>query len=246
MQLSYFVIHLKRAEAREPNVQVLKSILPGTVSVIDAVDGTLIGDDQINQVYVPGLHKPKYPFSLRNTEIACFLSHRKAWKAIAEGSECAGFVIEDDAAVDSIIFNNAFSLIQLHVDENAFIRFPIKEREKAIKMLGSSESIHHFVPKIVGLGMVGLLIGKKTALRLLAATEQFDRPVDTFIQLYWESGVRPTTVYPSGMSEISNLMGGSVIGTGRKKSFWKTLYREIRRTVYRVQIFMLSILKSLT
>jgi GR25 family glycosyltransferase involved in LPS biosynthesis len=93
-------------------------------------------------------------------------------------------------------------------------------------------------PLPVGLGMVAQLVSRDAARKLLAATRKFDRPVDTTVQMFWVTGVRPLAVQPGGVEEISSKLGGSTIK--RKKSALDKLGREILRPLYRRRIATLS------
>src|SRR3954470_22237545 len=91
-----FISHLGRAAQRAAQVERLIATLPVPAEIIDAIDGLTLTDADRDRVYRRRLHKPTYPFPLSNSEIACFLSHRRAWAAIVEQGLDAGFVIEDD------------------------------------------------------------------------------------------------------------------------------------------------------
>ena len=68
-----FIIHLQRAEERQLNVARLSASLPIKPSIINAVDGRQLTDQQ-RLAYRPRLFKPFYPFVLLPGEIATFHS----------------------------------------------------------------------------------------------------------------------------------------------------------------------------
>ena len=90
------ILSLDRAIERRPQVDRTIATCPLSCSVISAVDGNLLSDFEIGQVYKRKLHSPTYIAELRKAEIGCFLSHRKAWQKIATGSADAVLVLEDD------------------------------------------------------------------------------------------------------------------------------------------------------
>lgn len=98
----------------------------------------------------------------------------------------------------------------------------------------NTETVRIIEPVPVGLGMQAQLVGSKAAQRLLSITEIFDRPVDTTAQMNWVTGLKPLTVLPSGVREISRQLGGSSIQKSR--SLPDKLKREIMRPLYRWKI----------
>ena len=96
-----FIIHLERATKRGEHVRGLIERLPVKAEIVDAVDALAMGEGDIAAVYARSLHSPYYPFELRKSEVACFLSHRKAWAAIVDRKLDAGLIIEDDVEVDA-------------------------------------------------------------------------------------------------------------------------------------------------
>ncbi|MBB5702327.1 GR25 family glycosyltransferase involved in LPS biosynthesis [Ochrobactrum daejeonense] len=227
-----FIIHLERAGDRRPQVEKLIEKLPVEAEVVDAVDGRSLDAATIARVYRRSVHKPRYPFQLSTNEIACFLSHRKAWQAIVDQELEAGFVIEDDIELTSQ-FQTAYAAACEVLSVDSFIRFPFRERETGREVL-SERDVRIIEPAPVGLGMVAQLVGREAARNLLAATEIFDRPVDTTAQMNWITGLRPLSVLPGGVTEVSARLGGSTIQKSR--SLPDKLKREILRPLYRWKI----------
>ena len=97
-----------------------------------------------------------------------------------------------------------------------------------------NDQIRIIIPNPIGLGMVAQLVSFDAAQKLLAATEQFDRPVDTTVQMRWVTGLQPLAVIPGGVKEISAQLGGTTIQ--HKKSFSDKLAREILRPIYRMRV----------
>ncbi len=227
-----FIIHLERASDRQPQVEELVRKLPVETEVINAVDGRTLDAQTITRVYRRSVHTPRYPFQLSTNEIACFLSHRKAWQAIVDQGLDAGLVLEDDVELTSE-FAAAYSAACKILQSDSFIRFPFRERESGRTVL-TTESSRIIEPMPVGLGMVAQLVGRDAAQRLLSATEIFDRPVDTTAQMNWVTGLKPLSVLPGGVKEISVQLGGSTIQKSR--SLPDKLKREILRPLYRWKI----------
>ncbi|MFS2325989.1 glycosyltransferase family 25 protein [Brucella sp. H1_1004] len=232
MNIKAFIIHLARAKDRRPQVEKLIRELPVKTEVIDAVDSHTLSDADIKRVYKRKLHAPRYPFALSKNEIACFLSHRKAWQAIVDQGLDAGFVIEDDIELTDV-FNAAFQAVTNHFEPGSFVRFTFRDREQGREVF-RNDQLRIIIPNPIGLGMVAQLVSFDAAKKLLAVTEQFDRPVDTTLQMRWVTGLQPLAVIPGGVKEISAALGGTTIQ--HKKSFKDKLAREILRPIYRMRV----------
>lgn len=232
MNIKAFIIHLTRATDRKPQVQKLIQKLPVKAEVIEAVDSRALSNAEIKRVYQRKLHAPRYPFELSKNEIACFLSHRKAWQAIVDQKLDAGFVIEDDIELTDV-FDAAFHAVINHFELGSFVRFTFRDREQGREVF-RNDQLRIIIPNPIGLGMVAQLVSFDAAKKLLAATEQFDRPVDTTMQMRWITGLQPLAVIPGGVKEISAELGGTTIQ--HRKSFKDKLTREILRPIYRMRV----------
>lgn len=237
MNIKAFIIHLARAVDRRPQVEKLARDLPVKTEVLDAVDSRSLDEAQIARAYRPRLHTPRYPFALSRNEIACFMSHRKAWQAIVDGNLDAGLVIEDDIALTEN-FDAAFHAAVDHLEPGGFIRFTFRDDREHGRELFRNAHVRLIAPDPIGLGMVAQLVSREAAQRLLAATEQFDRPVDTTVQMRWVTGLQPLSVIPGGVKEISAQLGGTTIQ--HRKSFSDKLKREILRPLYRMRVRQFS------
>jgi len=227
-----FIIHLERAIDRQPQVNELIQKLPIETDVVNAIDGRTLDNQTISRVYRRSVYRPRYPFPLSTNEIACFLSHRKVWREIIDQRLDAGLVLEDDVELTPD-FAAAYSAACQILKADSFIRFPFRERESGRVVL-TTEGVRVIEPVPVGLGMVAQLVGREAAQRLLSATEVFDRPVDTTAQMNWITGLKPLSVLPGGVKEISVQLGGSTIQKSR--SLPDKLKREILRPLYRWKI----------
>lgn len=233
MNIKAFIIHLSRAADRKPQVEKLIHELPVTAEVIDAVDSCNLSDADIKRVYRRKLHAPRYPFELSKNEIACFLSHRKAWQAIVDQQLEAGFVIEDDIELNDV-FSAAFQAVSNHFEPGSFVRFTFRNDREIGREVFRNNQVRIIIPNPIGLGMVAQLVSFDAAKKLLAMTEQFDRPVDTMVQMRWVTDLQPLAVIPGGVKEISAQLGGTTIQ--HKKSFSDKLKREILRPIYRMRV----------
>ncbi len=183
------------------------------------------------------LLNPSYPFGLMPSEIGCFLSHRKAWKEIAEGRDMFGLVAEDDVVVQPG-FENSLQLALQHGANDSLIRFPMRNREIPHSTVASHLNVALFRPKTIGLTAALYLLGKDAAKTLLSRSNQFDRPVDTWLQMRWLTGVDSLTLWPSHIESAAASHGGSTIQA--KRSRVEQVKRSWQRAKYRSAIKSLS------
>jgi GR25 family glycosyltransferase involved in LPS biosynthesis len=236
MQVHVFVLHLARASARRDNAQALlenaQDIAGTTGELWPAVDGSTLSASELSSRVGSNLFDPAYPFPLKNGEIGCFLSHRAIWAEIIRRDLDAGLVFEDDVTLDTEVFAKAFGLAAKHVSKIGYVQLQNRPTKGTAHLVERRGPCSLNVPTITPVRASAQLISKSAAERLLSESENFDRPVDTFVQSHWFTGFRPGVIYPSGVSTISESLDGSTIQI-RPKSFFEKLQREKNRFFYR-------------
>lgn len=235
MKTRAYIIHLERADQRRPQALELAARLPMPAEILPAVDGKQMSDEAIRAVTAPVLHEPAYPFPLRATETACFLSHRKAWQAILDDGCDAGLIAEDDVADATPQFTAVIEAVAATIASDEFIRFPLRDRGEGGVVARRHAGTTLLEPWMPGLGMQMQLVGREAARRLLDATRQFDRPVDSLVQMQWLHGARVLSARPIVIREVDFLLGGSVIQNKRMGIVAK-LTREVQRPLHRFAI----------
>lgn len=218
------VISLPRESARRAHARRLLEALPVPGLLLDAVDGR----DLVGSALASGDERlsPRYPFALNQAEIGCFLSHRLAWQALLDSEADQALIFEDDAllgpqfreSLDRLLAQpGAWSYVQLHSH---------RPPAKGAPFLGCRR-----LPQVE---MVGQVVRRRAARALLAASQRFDRPVDSFLQLTWLTGV---PVHHLGQPIVANggdCFGGSTIA--RRLSVREKLWRTVRRPLYRTAL----------
>jgi GR25 family glycosyltransferase involved in LPS biosynthesis len=227
-----FIIHLASAIARKPIVERLQRETAFEPVIIGAVDKAVLTDADVKAVYVRELLAPRYPFELGKGEIACFLSHRSVWRRIAEGSGDFALVLEDDVELDSPVFAAQLAWALSAATADDLVRFPRKARTDQGAALAKTDTASLILPVPPGLQTCAALVGRRAAGRLLAQTENFDRPIDAFLQMNWVHGVRICALQPPCIVEVGRGDGKSLAQSG-KKSAMEKLRREFVRWRYR-------------
>ena len=233
MNIESYIIHLERAKSRKNNAKLLLETLPCKCQIFYATDGMSLKSEVINESYRKNLFKPHFPFHLSKGEIGIFISYRNVWKDIVKRNIDAALIIEDDICIDYEQFKTAYNLAIKNIDHLEYIQLQRRSPRKPIRVLETVDDVCLYEQLVIGLGMCCQIVSKNAAKRLLIATSRFDRPIDTLLQLRHITGQIIYSLYPSGITEISNAMSGSTIHTG-KNGF--SLIRELQRYSYRRKV----------
>ncbi|SPJ26631.1 hypothetical protein TRM7615_00099 [Falsiruegeria mediterranea M17] len=228
-----FVIHMSSSTARRPNAETLVEQLPDA-ELIEAVNGRDPAEIADVQCHPGNLFKPHYPFALRPAEIGVFQSHRRIWRKLVDDKIDLAIITEDDLAIDPDRFSQTLDLLQDHATVDSYIRLPVKQRERPAQVVAEKGDLKLILPKVIGLQCICQVVGREAARRLLAVTDQIDRPVDTLLQMHWVTGQPVHAVLGAGNREVASQIGGSTIQTKIRPS--GKLGRECKRGVYRAQL----------
>lgn len=202
--------------------------------IVPAVDGLSLTRDQCAKLYVRQRFRPRYPFELCATEIGAFASHRAAWKRIVEDDLDYGFVFEDDAVVDADVIR---ALMDVLSECNDCVTYGLLQAEnfavgEKVAGFGQFSIIRPSAPPLRAIGQI---VAQPAARRLLACTEPFDRPVDTFLQMTWVTGQPIHIISPSGVQDASPRTGGTTVGR-KKLSTVQKVHHELMRPIYRARV----------
>lgn len=230
-----FIIHMSSSTPRRANAEQLCAQLPDA-ELFEAVNGR--DPDQIAEVSLHrgNLHRPHYPFPLRPAEIGVFQSHRRIWQKMVDENIDLAIITEDDLRIDPERLRHALDTLDPIATPDHYIRIPVKQREVAVQTLADQNGVRLILPKVIGLQCVCQMVGRNAAKRLLTATDQIDRPVDTFLQMHWITGQPIHALMGSGNREVAREIGGSTIQT--KPPLSDKLTREFKRAAYRAKLHL--------
>ncbi|MFK7939717.1 MAG: glycosyltransferase family 25 protein [Roseovarius sp.] len=240
MQLRAYILHLTRASARRENAQALLQDCGVAGGLWPAVDGANMSSTDLTEVVGAQLFEPEYPFALKTGEIGCFLSHRQIWADLQSRPEDAALIIEDDAAIDTDVYELAINLAVSNIDQLGYVQLQTRMTDGPAALVDTNGPCQLTLPQLGGLRTTAQIVSKDAAAHLLRLTEVIDRPVDTFVQCHWHTLLRPGRIYPSGIREIGNQLDGSTIQGGAKKPLLAKLTREVARSRYRRAVTRLS------
>ena len=234
-----FVIHLERATARRPHVDSMLMKSPQPAQIWPACDGAAMEAGARDKLVSQSpLLTPAYPFKLSMGEIGCFESHRSVWRHMVKNKIAAALILEDDVAIDPPVFDAAVDLAVKHVSSLGYIQLQVREVKPPFQVIEQSGATAILRPQVTPLRTSAQVVSLEAARALLAASDQIDRPVDTFLQMFWDTTVRVHCVAPSGVSDLTAEAGGSTVS--RKRSLWQKVVAEAKRWTYRSQIAALS------
>ncbi len=233
-----FILHLERATGRRPTVEALCAELPIASEVLPAVDGVRLTPQEAKATYVRSRFSPRYPFALGLPEIGAFLSHRAAWRRIVDDGLDFACVFEDDAEIDRERFA---ALLDFAVAERSrwnYVLLPAAGLEPAGVDVVRGGKFALLRPHSPPLRAIGQLVARAAAERLLSITAPFDRPVDTFLQMAWVTGVTMLVATPTPIRDVSRETGGTTVQRKRMGAVQR-LHHEIMRPIYRAKVLAL-------
>lgn len=240
MQIGAFVLHLLRAEKRRANAHELQYKCGLDAEIWPAVDGSKLPSSDLAEIVRDNVFDPPYPFGLKTGEIGCFLSHRQMWAEIVRRGIPAAFIIEDDAGIDPVKFASAMEMAKERIQQLGYIQFQTRAPRDPKYLVDSAGGCALTIPHEGGLRTTAQVVSLEAAQHLLDASKTIDRPVDTFVQSHWHTGLRPAAIYPSGVLEIAHTLDGTTIQGGQKKTLMEKLRRELARGRYRKAVKRLS------
>ncbi|MBQ4860276.1 glycosyltransferase family 25 protein [Pseudoalteromonas sp. MMG013] len=199
---------------------------------ISGVYGKSLSYDELHRHYSTNLNSKKYHRALSQGEIGCYLSHRKAWQTIVDRKLDYAIVIEDDFKLVGNLHDVFNTIKNLNFDWQLIKLAAYENRKKPIaysqKLNGLFSLVIH---KKAMTGCCAQAISLEGAKRLLEASEQFARPVDTDIQHIWETAVPVYSIMPyyiEQAGEFESDIAKASSNTPIKKHFWKRKWHQFQ------------------
>ena len=230
-----FVIHLERAKGRRPTAEALIAALPVESVILPAVDGRRLSDAEAGGAYAPVRFAPRYPFALGRPEIGTFLSHRAAWTRIVDEGLDHAFVFEDDASVDPGAFASLMAFLAAERARWAYVLMPAAGLEPAGETIARRDGYTLVRPHSPPLRAIAQAVSREAAEKLLTVTAPFDRPVDTFLQMNWITGVTLLAAAPTPVRDVSLETGGTTVQR-KRLGVLERLRHETLRPLYRAEV----------
>lgn len=251
--MKVYFINLERAVERRKHMEE-QALRLGIDSVrIEAVDGQRLSPSECARV-CPSIGRTH---QLAPVEVACFLSHRKVWLQIADGSESHGLVLEDDLLLSSDFRDftmsqdwipGACGIIKIETIARPILLTPPKFDA------GKGRLLWHMASANMGGG--GYILSRLIAKYLLENTLTFSDPVDCVLfdpqSFVWQNTgayqmvpalcvqqIRSKSIFLDANAAASQMDGQR--GTIKRRGLAK-IWTELTRPF--LQLIMAVILKS--
>lgn len=224
-----YVINLDQCTDRLRNCSERLSQQGLSFERISACKGDALTLNQKYEHYCKFENLAKYYRPLTSGEIGCYLSHREAWKRIAEGEAPYGIVLEDDIVVKEDMRLAINAIDNLRADWQLIKLAPYKNRTRKIvykcSVANNFDLVIHDKPMS---GCAASAITKVAAKRLLEQTSRFGRPVDVEIQHFWETHVDVYSLLPYPLAQ-DMAYESTITARKRKKesSFWRRKQQQV-------------------
>ena len=240
-----YVINLKRSADRLANFDRSMTAKGVAYVRIAAVDARELSERELYERYDAVKNKAHYFSELKPSEIACFLSHRKAWSTfLDETTQPFAVFLEDDIelTVSSEELNTILAGIAWDSAPMVVKLYQSKGRMgRQLKQVGRFNIFEPFLPP---LGAQAQVINRQAAKLLLEHTEIFFEPLDVAMQRWWDMGISVQLLQPNLVEEVSAKVGGSTLIAEKRQTLKSRVIRELRRPVFRVGRFIRSLVEK--
>ena len=244
--MNCLVINLDKSTERWAHMKLmLQTQMINSVHRISAVYGAELSEQVIGLIYNAQKNRLNYFSPMKKAEIACFMSHRKAWQFIVDHELAFACVLEDDVQFESsskVLFDSLEPL--LNGPKPIAIRLYNKKTIHGRTFDYELPSPYRLIkPRLSPMGMPGFLINRSAAIQWLEQTQEIFEPVDVAIQRHWDMGFQSLELQPSLLKEVSFALGGTTLHQQAPESKWIRLQRELTRPLFRVSRVIESLIK---
>ncbi|AVJ55208.1 glycosyl transferase [Idiomarina sp. OT37-5b] len=188
MMLPVYVINLDRSRERLQHASQQLHSIGVDFTRIAAIDGRQLSDAEIDRVYDSERNRQRFYASLTRGEIACYMSHRKAWQQLLDSPAQAAVILEDDIMVSPAFAELGAAVATLSDDWHLLkLAQPFKPKQHyKLADVGAFTLVDYRTDK-PPMGACGYILSRSGAAKLLAR-KRFFRPVDVDFQWQWETG----------------------------------------------------------
>ena len=191
---------------------------------IAAVVGKYLSDSEFTQFYSAD-HPNAYYKTLSRAEVACYLSHRRAWQAIIDNNLDFAIILEDDVELLDNFTSSVRAIADMPADWDyiKLAEYPLKRRPLySINTGGFSRVIYNKVPART----CAQAVSRAGAMKLLRHSDRLFRPIDIDLQYWWEKdinvfGLLPYPVQP--LIEIQSDIDQTEKREKAQRDQWKKL-----------------------
>jgi len=237
--LKTYVINLKRSTDRWLHIHEHLSDLGIVHQRVGAIDAQL--HNLNNSGYDVIRNKNEYFAPLKNTEIACYLSHIKALKQFLDDPSVEyALILEDDVELLETPGGLVALCHWLGCKEGGVLKLYSK-RKIFGRMLGYVSNTAIIEPWRIPLGFQVQLWNRLAAKEFINKSGSFYQPIDVELQFAWRNSFLVFVAGKNKGREISHQLGGSTISLNHNVLNWTKLRLEITRPWFRFKLLVKSI-----
>lgn len=252
MQPPIYVINLPRSQDRAQRMRQRLGDLGLSFQFIEAIDGKNLSQEE-RAHYDPTSREKQGVAQLLDAEIACVLSHRKAWRSFLQSNAPFALFLEDDVELHAEM-PTLLSKLAFVMELTEFLRLYGLRKRSAMKVapfLGQWQLAVQFSGPA---GAQAYVLSRQGAERLLRHSERFTDPPDIFIDLRWRTGLKSMALLPWPVSEEPVSAANSTISQerrdlqvkARERASWQQslrrniakLTKSLGRTLWAVRLFL--------
>ena len=185
-----------------------------------------------------------YGKEMLDSEIGCYLSHRRLYeRMIAEEIEVA-LILEDDVRIDPSFPGVVRELLACPFQDWLVIRLDSKRRQvvspPSAKFLGTQVAafaggagLYRLGTHVLGVG--AYLIRREGARRMLDYGARIFMPIDQTMDRFWENGVVPYVVRPFPVRQAEDFGSHSEVDRSARRRHEQTASVKLRRRLQRME-----------
>ena len=223
--IHFLVISLTDAFDRRAQVEKQFESLGYPFSYLDAVDGRKF--DRLPDRYAADARQLRYGYDLSDGEIACFLSHRRAWEYCLT-NQINVVIFEDDVVIDKSLLGLLGQISTLKVAFDCLRLSGLTERSISRIKIANLE-YWQLVEEMQDPGGAGAYLLKPAgAMKLLDASTKFYEPVDNFIENRARNKLNLISLVPYPVKQ--NTLPSTIVD---RVGFEKSKRHRLRRLFFR-------------
>lgn len=239
-----YLINLEKSTDRLQNMTESLGLLRLSFERVSAVNAQELSDEDWAMDLTPSI---EYPYQLRSGELACFLSHRKCWKKLAESQQEWALIMEDHCVFSSratkYLTNSDWIPAECEIVQFVFTKNPVYV-DKTIE-LGDGNSLIR-LKNSSPIGTSAYMISRKAAVLALETSQNIYGPVDNFLfgeQSCFTKKIKPWRLLGAVVKRYEQTVT-TIYGRGRKsKAFNKERFlpkRLIKKLIIKIHRVFLS------
>lgn len=205
MRYQIYVLNRESEKTRLEHFRIQAGRLRQSYARIDAIHADDVQASPDIELYDEAENTQHYYRALTMSEVATYISHRRAWQRMLDENLDFAIILEDDIVLANSFAYLARTVVQLeqpwHVLKLAEPYARVKS--KGIERCGASTLVQY--PHIP-LGTSAYIINREGAEAMLSWSKGFYRPLDVDFQWAWQPGVKVRGIRPYPV-QVSHRLG---------------------------------------